>query len=96
MKKKYKESEVPSLVADLIQKFEDACTAYKLVLSMRESNRAKKELSRGNSRGTNIYKFQSTFAWILHNIQCGYRYQIHDRIREANELIAHINRISNV
>lgn len=96
MNKKYKESEIPGLVADLTQKFEVACSTYKLALSMRESNRSKKELARGKNRGTNIHKFQSTFAWILHDIQCGYRYQIDDRVQEVNELIVHINRISNV
>ena len=96
MKKKYKESEVPNLVADLIQKFEDVCTTYRLALSMRESNRAKKELSRGNTRGTSIYKFQTNFAWILHDIQYGHRYQIDNRVHELEELITHISKISNI
>lgn len=95
MKRKYKESEVPGVVEGITQKFEDACATYKLALSMRESNRAKKELFRGNTRGTSIHKFQSNFAWIVHYIECGHRCQIEDQLEEAEELIAHINKISN-
>jgi hypothetical protein len=94
MKKRYKESEVPALVASLTERFETACSTYRLALSTRDSNRSKKELTRGNSRGTNIHKFQCNFAWIIHDIQKGPRCQIDDRVDDAEDLISHINKIS--
>lgn len=95
MKKKYQESEVPKLVSYLTERFELACQTYRLTLTTRDSNRAKKEINRGNTRGTNIHKFQCSFAWILHDIQTGPRCFIDDRVNEAEDLIAHINKISN-
>ena len=82
------------LIADLNESFEKACETYKLALSSRTSNRAKKELSRGNSKGTNIYKFQVNFSWILHDIRCGPICFIDDREADARSLIDHIYSIS--
>lgn len=95
MKKRYKETDVPALLSRLTERFEQACATYRLALATRDSNRAKKELSRENSRGTNIHKFQCNFAWLIHDIQKGPRCQIEDRVEDAEELISHINKISN-
>jgi hypothetical protein len=95
MKTTYRESEVPGLVASLTGRFEDACLIYKLALESRSSNRSKKELSRGNSRGTVLHKFQSNFCWLIYDIQKGPRFFIDDRVSEVEELIAHIISISN-
>lgn len=95
MKRKYKESDIPQLVSTLEENFEKACNVYIDALTSRVSKRAKKELSRGNSRGTSIYKFQVSFSWILLDICKGPRCLIDDRLADCDELINHINRISN-
>lgn len=95
MKTTYKEYEVPTLVSDLKYRFEEACLTYRQALESRSSNRAKKELVRDNTRGTNMHKFQVSFSWIIHDIQTGPRFSIVDRITEAVDLIDHIIKISN-
>jgi len=79
---------------DLTSKFEDACQEYKSTLATRTSNRATKELSRDNTRGTAIHKFQCNFAWILHGIQTDHESFIDHNVRRATGLIDHIGNIS--
>ena len=81
-------------ISDLIYEFEKACAVYKDTLKARESNRAKKELARGNIKGTNIHKFQCTFAWILHELDVGHYSKRERYIEEAKSLITHIISIS--
>ncbi len=81
-------------MSDLTFKFEDACLAYKIALSKRTSNRATKELSRNNSRGTAIHKFQCNFAWILHGIQCDHESFVDHNVYKATGLIEHIDNIA--
>ena len=81
-------------VSDLAYEFEQACDKYREALKARESNRSKKELSRGNIKGTNIHKFQCNFAWIIHELTVGQYSQRERHIEEANSLIAHIISIS--
>ena len=81
-------------VSDLVYEFEKACDHYKSALKARESNRAKKELSRGNTKGTNIHKFQCQFAWIIHEMTTGHGSQRERLIKEAKSLTSHIITIS--
>ena len=81
-------------VSDLVYEFEEACEKYREALKGRESNRSKKELSRGNIKGTNIHKFQCNFAWIIHDMTVGHHNQRERNIEEAKSLIAHIISIS--
>jgi hypothetical protein len=78
----------------IIEEFEAACVTYKLALTSRTSNRSVKELTRQNTRGTTIHKFQCEFAWILHDIQCGPKCQVYDNIEKSKELINHIFEVS--
>ena len=81
-------------ISDLTYEFEEACEKYKETLRSRESNRSKKELSRGNTRGTNVHKFQCSFAWIIHEMTVGHYSQNKKYVEEAKSLIAHIISIS--
>ena len=91
---KYNSYDTNRIVVELTTKFEEACQIYKIALSTRKSNRAIKELSRKNSRGTAIYKFQCNFAWILHGIKCDHESSIDHNVRRATGLIEHIGSIS--
>ena len=91
---KYNSYDTARITAELTSKFEDACKTYKSTLAERTSNRATKELSRDNSRGTAIHKFQCNFAWILHGIQCDHESSIDYNVRRATGLIDHIGNIS--
>ena len=81
-------------VSDLVYEFEKACSAYKDALKLRESNRAKKEITRGNIRGTNLHKFQCSFAWIIHEMTIGHHSKYDRCTDDAKALIAHIITIS--
>lgn len=77
-------------VEDLIIEFDKACVIYKNSLRARKSNRSNKELSRGNAKGTNIHKYQSSFAWIVHGMTAEH-YSTRGRlVTEARTLIEHI------
>ena len=89
----YTEYDIDRRVTQLKDEFEAACQAYKDALGSRESNRAKKELMRGNTKGTNIYKFQVQFAWILHDIHQSSSGFAEKKIQEAEGLISHIHKI---
>ena len=91
----YHEEELTSLIAELTERFEEACDIYKKALSSRTSNRATKELSRDNSRGTAIHKFQCNFAWLIHSIQKEHESLVDSNIKQANMLINHICTISD-
>lgn len=95
-KKKRTTQEIETIINDLTFIFEEACDLYRDALKKRKSNRSEKELLRDNSRGTNIHKFQTKFAWILHDIKCGPRFFIDDNIDEAYDLINHIKTISDL
>lgn len=92
--KNYTHEDITSIMSELTELFEDAISAYKLALTSRESNRAKKELLRDNARGTVVHRYQSDFAWILHDIQCGPMCLIENNIEEAHELIIHLKKIA--
>ena len=81
-------------VSDLVYEFEKACDTYKETLKSRESNRSKKELVRGNTRGTNLHKFQCSFAWIIHEMTVGHFSKRERCVDDAKSLIAHIITIS--
>jgi len=81
-------------VSDLSYEFEKACATYKDALKTRESNRSKKELTRGNVKGTNLHKFQCNFAWIVHEMSVGHFSKRERCTDEAKTLIAHIISIS--
>lgn len=91
----YRESEIDEIIQELTDKFEEACGVYKTALSERTSNRSVKELSRDNSRGTVIHKFQCNFAWVLHAIKKDHESFVDSNIRKANTLIDHIRNISD-
>ena len=78
----------------LTQSFEDACEKYKDTLRERTSNRSSKELSRGNTRGTAIHRFQCNFAWIVHELEMSHYSTAPYHISKALELIDHINNIA--
>ena len=80
--------------SDLAFEFLKACDVYKHALKSRESNRSKKELTRGNAKGTNLHKFQCNFAWIIHEMLVGHNSAKSKHIEEAKSLIAHIITIS--
>lgn len=82
-------------VNQLTTEFEEACASYKDALGSRPSNRAAKELNRGNNKGTTIHKLQVNFAWILHEIEDDHESQVHKHVSRARELIEHIKDISN-
>jgi len=94
MKIKYTINEIETNIAKLTVSFEDACDAYRDALKKRDSNRAIKERIGENSRGTSIHKFQTSFAWILHDLRCGPRCFAEDNINEAEDLIEHIQKIA--
>ena len=81
-------------VSDLAYEFEKACNTYKDALRVRESNRAKKELSRGNVKGTNLHKFQCSFAWIIHEMKIGHYSKRERCVQDVKNLILHIINIS--
>ena len=93
---KFSDLDVEQASRRLMEDFEQACQTYRLALSSRESNRSKKELMRGNTKGTSIYKFQCSFAWTLHNLINGPRCFAHKYIEDGEELISHIHKISNI
>ena len=95
MKKYYSELDVEQEARRLTDEFGEACSVYKLALSSRDSNRAKKELMRDNIRGTSIYKFQYSFCWAIHNLTNGPRCFAQRHIDDLEELISHIHKISN-
>ena len=80
--------------SDLAYEFRKACEVYKNALKARESNRSKKELTRGNTKGTNLHKFQCNFAWIIHEMAVGNYSAKSKHIEEAKSLITHIISIS--
>lgn len=90
MRRQYQEYSI----SDLIYEFEKACEVYKTALRSRESNRAKKELVRGNIKGTNLHKFQCSFAWIIHEMTVGHYSKRERCAGEAQSLISHIISIS--
>ncbi len=81
-------------ISDLAFEFEKACITYKDALKSRKSNRSKKELTRGNVKGTNLHKFQCNFAWIMHEMSVGHYSKRGRCVDEAKTLIAHIISIS--
>lgn len=93
---KYSDDDLKSIIVELTELFETAKQTYRLALSERTSNRSKKELMRGNSKGTTINKYECDFAWILYDIQCGPICFIEDKIQEAHDLIIHLKNISEV
>lgn len=93
---KYSKTEIDDIIVRLTYEFEIACQTYRLALSSRNSNRAKKELSKGNTRGTTTHKYQCEFSWILHDIATGPTAFIDDRIQDARDIISHLSNISNV
>jgi len=95
-KKNYRHSNVTRQIAELNSSFELACDAYRTALRTRPSNRAAKELGRGNVRGTSIYRFQCNFAWLLYDIEHDAIHFIDKNIYRAKELIKHIHSIANV
>jgi translation initiation factor 2 beta subunit (eIF-2beta)/eIF-5 len=82
-------------IYQLTAEFERACGVYRSTLNTRESNRSKKELSRSNTRGTHIHKFQCNFAWILNEITAGPPSGITDGLEAGRTLVEHIENISN-
>jgi glucuronate isomerase len=94
-KKSYTAVEIDRAITDLIESFEVACELHKTTLASRESNRARKELTKENMRGTNLHKFQSNFAWVIHDMTHGAICMVEDNISEATSIISHINNISN-
>lgn len=83
-----------SLIIELDNKFKEACENHNNALKERESNRAKKELLRGNSRGTRIYDYEVKFSWILHDIRMGPIAFIEENKEKAERLITEINKIT--
>jgi hypothetical protein len=94
IKKHYKIQDIENIIAELAELFNIAVETYRLALDGRDSNRSKKELLRGNVRGTVVHKYQCDFAWILYDIQCGPLCLIEDSITDAHELINHLKKIS--
>lgn len=94
MKKKYTNEDIDAIIVELTEAFELATQTYKLALSGRDSNRAKKELLRENTRGTVVNRYQCDFAWILHDIKTGPICFIEDNIEKGYELIIHLKKIS--
>jgi hypothetical protein len=94
-KKTYTEIEIDRAIAGLSESFEAACDLHKSTLASRESNRSKKELSKENMRGTNLHKYQSNFAWIIHDMKFGPLCMVEANIAEARSIISHINNVSN-
>jgi len=92
----YSDDERKIISDELTERFETACSLYRIELASRNSNRAQKELARENTRGTSIHKFQCNFAWILHSISCDHESLIDNSIYQANALIDHINSISRM
>ena len=80
--------------SDLVFEFNKACITYKDALRSRESNRSNKELTKGNTKGTNIHKFQCSFAWIVHGMTMGHYSGRGRLVDEGKALILHIINIS--
>lgn len=89
------EVEIDKLIKELTKEFEVACKTHNSVLGERESNRAKKELLRGSSKGTRLHYYQTEFSWILHDIKMGPIFFIEDNVEKAKKLIEDINKIAD-
>jgi hypothetical protein len=83
----YTESEINRIIEELTKEFSLACEHYNNTLIERASNRARKELSKRNLRGSKMHRFESDFAWIIHNIKMGPVCLVDDEVQDACELI---------
>ena len=90
----YRVTDLPDIILTLTEDFETACDVYKGALENRTSNRAVKELIRGNTKGTAIHRFQCQFSWTIHELVYGPQCFIDSNIRRLHDLVEHINKSS--
>lgn len=90
----YDTADLPDILGTLNTEFEEACVIYKDALQARTSNRATKELMRGNTKGTSIHRFECQFSWTVHELECGPKCFMDSNIRRAYGLIEHIKKSS--